>query len=33
LTEAIESPVTEDDPKAVVYLKDMNKACNDLGKT
>lgn len=27
---AIESPVEADDPNAVVYLKDMNKACNDL---
>ncbi len=31
LSEAIEAPVTDDDPAAVVYLKDQNKACNDLG--
>jgi len=29
--EAIEAPVTAEDPKAVVNLKNLNKACNDEG--
>ena len=31
--EAVESPITEDDPEAVVNLKTLNKACNDVGES